>query len=448
MKRITLLFSFLLFLVEGFSQNSNYKIAIDSLLYHFNSENIFSGNVTIQKGDKVIYNGDFNKFSNGTEKYRVGSVTKVYTALLIYQLIEENKIQLNTTINRYFPEIQNANEITIENLLSHSSGIYNITDWEDYYANRAKHFKRDEIIAVVTSHSPVFKPNSDCIYSNTNYILLGYIIEDITKKTYAQNLKERICDKFNLLNTYFETSDTDRNLREQSYKYNGEVWIKDIDSEPSLPFAAGAVVSTSAEMCKMMYYLFNKQIVSDSSLASMKMLRADDIGHGLFKTPFYHRVGWGHSGRIDEFRSFIGCFPEDSVIIAVTSNGTTVKLNEVLIGVLSKYFGHNYTYTSLPKSMVEIPTTELFIGNYKAKLAGLITVARFKITTAGKNSLFLSENFDNRVKEQILIERKNEYVFYSKEAGYDMTFSANKKGKVSGFKMKQGSFTINCKKVK
>ena len=276
--------------------------------------------------------------------------------------------------------------------------------------------------------------------------MLGYIIEDITGKTYVQNLQERICTAFNLRNTYCEDSSSNRQLREQSYKFNGETWKKDIDSDPSLPFAAGAVVSTTEDMCRMLYQLFNKKIISDSSLAIMERLKNKSTGHGIFKAPFYEKEGWGHTGRIDEFRAFAGYFPGDSVSIAITANGLNMKLNDVIIGVLSVYYGRNYNFPVFTHSITEQPPVEHFAGNYEAKALGLITVGRFRIIPAGKNYLFMTESRDSTEGETQLLERRDAFTFYARDIDGELIFWENNNGKVAGVKMKQGKNTIKCKR--
>jgi len=447
MKIITLLLAIFCIVGCGYAQNNNYKISIDSLLNYLESENAFYGKVTIQKFDKIIYTGNFNKLSNGTARYKIGSVTKVFTAIVIQQLIDEGQLSLSTTLNNYFPTIKYAEQITISNLLSHTSGIYSVTDWDDYYSTRTHYFSRQAIINLVIQHKPKFKPGTDCSYSNTNYILLGFIIEEITNKSYAQNIKDRIADKMGLSDTYCETSGATFPAREQSYKYNGENWIKDTDSDPSLPFAAGAMVSTTEDLCQMMYHLAYRNAVSDSSLKVMKNIRGKNIGHGLFKAPFYEKAGWGHTGRIDEFGSFVLHIPEDSILFAITANGMNMKLNDLIIGVLSEYYGKKYVYPTFPKSTVDNPHTEIFTGDYKAKLFGLITVARFNISQAGHNYLFLSETKNNKESEMGLLQRRGVYEFYSPDSGGELIFKTNKKGKVTGIDLKQGKMTIKCKKI-
>lgn len=429
------------------AQSTGTNAQIDSLLNYLRKNNAFSGAVTIQKGNTVMYAGDFNKFTNGTAKYRVGSVSKMYTALIIYQLFDEKKLNLNNSIETYFPQIKYAGQITIANLLSHTSGIFNITEMKNYYSTRSNRFSRAKVLSIINENKPAFKPNSDCYYSNTNYILLGYIIEDITGKTYAQNLQERISIPFNLKNTFSEDSFSNRQLREQSYKFNGETWKRDTDSDPSMPFAAGAVVSTATEMCEMINHLFNKEIISDSSLSVMKKLKNKNTGHGIFKAPFYEKEGWGHTGRIDEFRAYAGYFPGDSVSIAITTNGLNMKLNDIIKGVLSIYYGRNYSFPEFFYSNIEQPPAEHFVGNYEAKALGLITLGKFRIIPAGKNYLFMTESRDSTESETQLLERRDAFTFYARDIAGELQFWENGSGKVAGIKMKQGKTTIKCRRV-
>lgn len=241
------------------AQNVEVTRQLDSLLNYLAVNNGFSGAVTLRQNEKLIYSGNFNKLSNGTHIYRIGSVSKVYTAIIVYQLIEEGKLSLSTSLDLFFPEIKYADQITIEQMLSHSSGIYNVTDNKSYYGTRQNHFGRQDIIRLITRHKPVFKPGKDCSYSNSNFILLGFIIEEFTRKNYAQNVQERISSKFNLTKTWCEDKNSDKDLRESSFKFDGETWQKDVDSDPGLPFSAGAMISTPEEMSMMVSLLFNQQ---------------------------------------------------------------------------------------------------------------------------------------------------------------------------------------------
>lgn len=449
MKKIYILLLFIAFNLV-FAQKNDFKKSIDSLINYLQTNDAFSGTILLQKKDEVIYKGEFNKFQSASDKYRIGSISKVFTAIITFQLIEEGKLNLNTKLDQFYPNIKNADKITIANLLNHTSGIYNYLDWEDYYISKKNNFSKNDMLKLIEMGKPQFKPGSDSYYSNSNYLLLGYIIESITLKSYPENVKIRITDKIGLTNTFCETSDKEYMKRNTSYKFNGEKWAKEQDTHPSFTFSAGAIVSTAEDLSKLMQELFKGTLVTENSLKQMQNTYVvNGIGYGLFKAPFYEKTGYGHSGRIDEFHSFAGYFPDDNLSIVILSNGTNIKLNEVVLGVLSKYYDKKYKYPNFSKyeSKTAQPTTN-YIGVYKAQLAGLITLGTFQITQAGKNHLFLSMYNNGKDSEKVLLERKGENSFYAFENGANLLFLLDKKGKVDGIEMKQGKQSVKCKKIK
>ncbi|WP_051884388.1 serine hydrolase domain-containing protein [Chryseobacterium luteum] len=447
MKKIWFIFVFTIFSLVS-AQNADYKKPIDSLMNYFQENNAFSGSVLLQKNGETIYKGEFNKFPDSTDKYRIGSITKIFTSIIIFQLIEEGKLTLDTKLNQFYPAIKYADKITIGNLLNHTSGIYNYLEWEDYYISKRKNYSKEEMLKLILQGKPDFKPGDDCGYSNSNYTLLGYIIEDITKKSYADHVKIRIADKTGLKNTYCETSETEYSKRNTSYLFDGEKWSKEPETNPGFTFAAGAIVSTTEDLSKLMNELFNGKLVSRNSLIQMQKTNAKGYGYGLFKTPFYEKSGYGHSGRIDEFHSFTGYFPDEKVSISVLSNGTNMKLNEIVLGVISKYYQKRYTYPDFTTYKKETaPPTEIYHGVYKAQLAGIITLGKIQITQAGKNHLFLSMYENGNDGEKMLLERKSDNTFYARKNNAELQFLLDKKGKVTGIQMKQGKQSIKCKKI-
>ena len=451
MRKIYLL---LILNIFGFvsAQNSDYKKSIDSLLTHFQANNAFSGSVMLQKDGETVYKGEFNKFANGSEKYRIGSITKIFTAIITFQLIEEGKLSLDTKLNEYFPDIKNSELITIGNMMNHTSGIYNYLEWEDYYNQKNKTYTRADLLKIIQQGKPDFKPEKDCSYSNSNYTLLGFIIEDITKKNYAENVKIRIIDKIGLQNTYCETSQSEYSKRNNSYKFDGENWSKESDTHPSFTFSAGNMVSTTEDLSKMLSELFKGNLVSKKSLEQMEKTNSKAFGYGFQKTPFYGKTGFGHTGRIDEFRSCAAYLTEDNFSIVILTNGTNVKLNEMVVAVASKYYQKKYKapdFTTYQSKTA--PPLEIYNGIYKAKLAGLITLGQFEITQAGKNHLFIGMYNDGEKEKEnrkALLKRRGENDFYSFETGAELQFLLDNKGKVTGIKLTQGKQSINCKKVK
>lgn len=452
MKKIFLLLILNCF-VSTYSQSTDYKKSIDSLLNYFQENNAFSGSILLQKDNQTIYRGEFNKFPNGTDKYRIGSITKIFTAVIVFQLIEEGKLKLDTKLSTFYPTIKYADKITIGNLLSHTSGIYNYLEWEEYYNQKSSIYTKENMLKLIQQGKPESKPNKESSYSNSNYTLLGYIIEDITKKEYSENVKCRIIHPLGLQNTYYETDKSESFKRNDSYKFDGEIWSKENDTHPSFTLAAGAMVSTTEDLSRLMFALFNGNLVSGKSLEQMKKTSLQTgIGYGLFRTPFYDKNGYGHTGRIDEFRAATSYFTADNLTLTILTNGTSIKLNDIALGIASKYYHINYQRPNLTAyENANAPQTQVYTGIYRAKLAGIIGIGKFKITQAGKNHLYIAmyNNEKDNVKEsrKALLKRTGENEFYSFDANAKLQFLLNKKGVVIGIKLTQGNNAINCTKL-
>ncbi|MBL1220397.1 beta-lactamase family protein [Chryseobacterium sp. L7] len=451
MKKICLL---TIFSVFGFlsGQNPDITGSIDSLVTNFQQNNAFSGNIMLQKNGATVYKGGLNKFADHSDQYRIGSITKVFTAIVVFQLIEEGKLSLDSKLSQYFPMIKNAEIITIGNMLNHTSGIYNYLEWEDYYDQKSRNYTRETMLKLVQQGKPEFKPGKESIYSNSNYLLLGYIIEDITGSSYKENITARIVNKIGLNNTYCESDEGEYGKRASSYKFDGENWAKESETHPDFTFSAGNMVSTTEDLLKLMQELFAGNLVSKKSLEIMKDANSPSImGYGLFKTPFYGKTGYGHTGRIDEFHSGVAYFPEDKFSIAILANGTNVKLNDIVAGVASKYYQKKYKNPDFTVYHSKTaPPTEIYNGIYKAKLAGIITVGKFRITQAGKNHLFIALYDPKKFGEEsrkALLKRIGENDFYSFDTGAYLKFSLDEKGEVTGIKLTQGQQSINCKKM-
>ncbi len=441
----------LIFLVSqyniGYSQQQHYKEAIDSVLHYFQENNAFSGRVTIQKENEVLYDGDYNLFEKGRGNYKIGSVTKVFTAVLVFQLIDEGKLTLKTPLSTFYPEIKYSNEITIENLLSHTSGIYEILEWDDYYATRNQYFTKQQILDIIKIGKPEFKPNKDCSYSNSNYILLGYILEDISGKTYDQLIKEKIVDKIGLKSTYSEVSGKVEPVL-YSYLFDGEGWMKDVSSDPSLLIATGSMVSNNEDLARFLNELFAGKLVSESSLEKMKTLKDKTKGHGLFKAMFYKKEAWGHTGSLEEFKSAIFHIPNDSLTIVILMDAGRIAVNDIALPVMSKFYGNKYTYPEFYHSEITEPDVSVFEGEYKIKLIGLVSMGELKIKKAKNNYLFITELNDGKESELVLLERINADTFYFRRANAKLMFSFDKKGKANKIILEQGNFKIRGTKIK
>lgn len=371
-----------------FCQSFN-KPKLDSLMNVLAEKSKAMGSLTLSKSGNIIYSraigysfisGDKKIRATDQTKYRVGSITKMFTATMIFQLIEEGKLTLSTTVDKYFPKLPNANKITISNLLNHRSGLHNFTDDAAYESWMTQPKTHDDMLAII-SKSPVdFQPNEKFSYSNSNYVVLGYIIEKVSKQSYSTYLSKRITSKIGLANTYVGTKTDTKKNESFSYRFSNG-WEQAPETDMSIPAGAGALVSTPADLTQFIEALFALKLVSNSSLTQMKSL-TDRYGFGMFQIPFHEKSAYGHNGGIDGFLSTLAYFPDDSLAVAYCTNGAVYPMNDILIGVLSIYFNKPYFIPAFnPPLALKTEDLDQYLGVYATTQIPLkITITKDNIT--------------------------------------------------------------------
>lgn len=367
---------------------------MDSLLNYLNENNKFMGSLTIREGENVVFNKAYgfadvekNIKADRLTRYKIGSISKTFTAVMVMQLIEEKKLTLQTKLNRFYPKIKNAEKISIYDLLHHRTGIVDLVNQDTTFHKviDKKHSKED-ILKVITSYEPLFEPGSKYQYSNSNFFILGCIIEKLTKKSYAENLQNRIVKKAELgtyesktemtakgavtnkvfvPTTYYKEEATNTaNKESYSYYFDGTYWVKSLENHNSIPFASGGITSTTADLTKFIYALFDGKLVSQASLDQMKEIK-EGYGKALIQFPFGERRFYGHGGRIENFSSMLGYYPTEKLSFSLISNGDNFVQNDIIIGILSIYYKMPFPFPQFMK--MDKAELAKFTGTYASK---------------------------------------------------------------------------------
>ena len=348
---LTLLLS--LFFYEAFGQMKGDTTRLRSFLDHVAAQDGAMGSVAIYHQDKPYYQhawgfAQMNPRQQNTPntRFRIGSITKTYTASIIHLLVEEGKLNLQAPLAKWFPSFPHADSIRLEQLLLHRSGLYNFTSSPRYQRASDSSFTKTQLLAWMKSGSPAFTPGTKFGYSNTNYVLLSYIAEAVSHSSFTELLQQKIFQPLQLEQTTFGQGPKTKGPTAQSYVYAGDSWAPDPDTHLSIPGAAGAIVSTAAEVATFYHALFQGKVVSDKALAQMKP-RTYQFGHGLMKIPFYDRLSYGHTGGIDHYRTAASYFPEDDLTVVLFTNGLRLKFNDLMIGVLSTLYDKDYEFPQI-----------------------------------------------------------------------------------------------------
>lgn len=356
----------------GFGQTSIDTEKLDSYFEALEENDKFMGSVAVSRNGEIIYTKSVGYAdlenevkANKNSKYRIGSISKTFTTVLILKAVEQKKLKLDQTIKKYFPTIKNAKKITIKHLLSHRSGIHSFTDDEDYLSWCTEPKTEAEMIEIISEGESEFKPGSKAKYSNSNFILLTYILEKTYDKSYAELLQEFILGPLGLTSTYvFGDIDPEKNEC-KSYNYTSS-WQLEPETHYSVPLGAGAITSTPSELIIFADALFGGKLLELESLEIMKTIQ-DNYGIGLFQIPFYSHMGYGHTGGIDGFSSVFSHFPKDTLSYALTSNGSNYNNNNISIAVLSAVFGKSYDIPEFTTYDVTSEELDQYLGAYTSK---------------------------------------------------------------------------------
>ncbi|MDO4225410.1 MAG: serine hydrolase domain-containing protein, partial [Bergeyella zoohelcum] len=351
------------------------KAKLDSYFDVMEQNNQFMGSILLEKDGKTLYERSVgfsdveNKVKNSQNtRFRIGSITKTFTAIVILKAVEQKKLKLSETLDRFFPNIKNAHKINIEMLLQNRSGIASYTDDKKYHKeeNYIRNISAEEILQDIASYPSDFEPNSKYEYSNSNFFLLGLIAEKVFKKSYSDLVEKFIIKPLELKNTYYGGKIGSKDNESFSYKFQNNTWIKSIEGDMSAAYSAGAMVSSTEDLIKFAKGLFGGKLLKKESLEQMKNLK-DGYGYGLMLLPFYKKSGFGHGGKIDDFSSMIGYFPEDNIYFSKVYNAINTNANDIDIAVLSAVFGRDYKIPSF--KTIEVTAEELtpYLGTYASE---------------------------------------------------------------------------------
>lgn len=294
---------------------------------------------------------------NADSPYQIGSNTKMMTAAIIYQLQEKGKLSTSDRISKYLPEtaakLANGREITIEMLLTHTSGLLDYFDVDTGKGGIADGMSNKSIL--VRGFSPVelvemaarsgksnFKPGEagKWKYCNTGFILLGMIIEKVTGKSYEENLRTRIFGPLKLKKTYLQTARPKAGAIPVAY-YGSPFTFTTDEWNASQGWSAGAVVSTSEDFAVFLKALFNGKLFKKKSTIDMMRSNPESsknalgegtvYGHGLL---INHGV-LGHGGQTLGFQSDGGYIPSKDVTIVIWANSATNMVNRLVVPELA-----------------------------------------------------------------------------------------------------------------
>ncbi len=288
-----------------------------------------------------------------TDSVRIGSVTKSFTATAVLQLVDRKQLALGDQLSKYVPWVPGARRVTVRHLLNMTSGFYNFTDdqafWDRYLADPTATWRPRQLVRIATAHPAVFPPGREYMYCNTNYILLGMIIERVTGKTARQVITNRIVRRLDLEHTRFPKATTVTLPAPYMHGYmpadgepSGSANLQDISLySPSAFWTAGAMVSTVGDLRIWLRAVATGRLLSKRMhAAQLRFSTPNTASYGL--GVMNAGVAFGHSGEVPGYNSSMYYLPSLNATSVTLINrypssieGAADQINFALIGAMA-----------------------------------------------------------------------------------------------------------------
>jgi len=373
MKKIFLFVTVLFIVLFSFAQGDKIDALIDAYarMYKFNGSALVAKNGIILINKGYGYRNAADKIVNNEQTiFQLGSITKQFTSAVILKLQEEKKLSVSDKLSKYFPGYPKGDSVTIEQLLTHTSGIYSYTNDPNFMANEVtKPANREMMMALFRDKPFDFSPGTGWNYSNSGYSLLGYIIEAVTKKPYEQAVRKYIFTPLGMTHSGFDFTHLKNKEKATGYfELNDKETVPAPIVDSTVSYSAGAIYSTTGDL-----YLWHKALQKNIILSKVQQDKA--------YTPVKNKYGYGwgidsiegkrkvsHSGGIHGFTTNISRIPEDDICIVLLSNASNTALGEITKNIYAILYGKEYKLPEERKA-IKLPEEKLkeYEGEYEIR---------------------------------------------------------------------------------
>ncbi len=273
-------------------------------------------------------------------RFRIGSITKTFTATAVLMLAERKKLSLQDALSKHLPDAPDIwKDVTIHHLLSHTSGIPSYT--EPKPAEACARRTAEEIVALFRDKPLDFAPGSQWAYSNSGYLLLGEIVAHAAGMPYESYLRQAIFEPLRMHDSGYEGEEPRASDRAVGYSRTGGHWTKAECPDVSLLRAAGGIYSTLDDLQRFDEGLREQRLLTLASLQRMYTpVASKNYGYGWALTTFGRHKVVAHGGAIEGFSSFLARIPEERTLVVVLSNVEQTRPNRMAQELTDLAYGH------------------------------------------------------------------------------------------------------------
>jgi CubicO group peptidase (beta-lactamase class C family) len=369
----TLCRAFVLFFVatSSFAQDT---ARMDEVVQSYVRDQTFMGAVLVARGSDVILskgygsaNLEWDVPNTPATKFRLGSITKQFTAASILLLEERGKLKLDDPIKTHMPDAPAAwDTITIFNLLTHSSGIPNFTSLPDYTSLKLADTPVAKAIMTVRDKPLDFIPGEKMSYSNSGYLVLGYVIERVAGVSYEKFVTDNIFGPLGMKDSGYDSNSAIIARRAAGYAPSSAGPVNAGFIHMSVPHAAGALYSTTGDLLRWEQGLFGGKVISAASLAKMTTPFKNDYAFGVIVQTTSGRKVIQHGGGIEGFNTFLAYYPDSKVTVAVLANLNGQAPTRIATNLADLAHGGVVRLTSERKAIaVPAATLSRYVGTYE-----------------------------------------------------------------------------------
>lgn len=406
----------------------------------------YGGSVLVAREGRVIVdrgyglaNAELDVPNRAETVYRIGSLTKAFTAAAILLLQQGGRLSVQHSVCRYMADCPEAwRAVTLHHLLTHTSGIPNVTTLPDWEARKATPSTPVEMVARFRALPLRFGPGEQYEYSNSNYILLGLVIERASGQSYEAFLREAVLTPLRLHNTGYDHHAALVPYRAAGYSRVPQGIVNAPYVDMSLPFAAGGLRSTTGDLYRWVEALSAAGFLSQQSLEAMFTPFRNGYAYGWAVGTLLNRRHIGHTGGIEGFSTHISRFPDDRATVIVLSNNDAAVANAIARDIAAILFGEPSEVPREPRPVAIDP------GLYAA-YAGRYEIARGAILVVAREGDKLTISSGHPPSAELFPESETE--FFMRVADARVTFARGEDGRVTGLVLHQNGQAIPARRV-
>jgi CubicO group peptidase (beta-lactamase class C family) len=416
---------------------------VDAFMHSAIEKSRFTGTILIARDGKVLIskgygmaNAEYEVPNSPRTKFRIGSLTKQFTATAILMLQEQGKLNVQDSLCKYLPQCPTSwQSLTIHHLLTHTSGIQDV----DYTQARVASLSVANTLERLKDKPLEFTAGKIFRYSSTNYILLGYIIERVSGEPYQVFLRRHIFDPLEMKDTDYDDNQRILKNRATGYSLRGGNLVHAAYVNMSIPFSAGGLYSTVEDLYKWDQSLYTEKLISRQTLNAMFSPGKGNYGYGWYIENQLGTRFISHSGWLDGFHSFIIRLPDKRVSVIVLSNLDGTPASTIARALAAITLGIKRT-TLKERHTVKVNTEafDSYIGEYEVAPNFIISVSREEDKLFGHTT--------GRAKVELLPE--SESMFFVKEYDAQIVFVKNPAGRVTHSIAHINGRSVEAKKIK